>query len=101
VPGSIYAGALISCSAVAAFATPKLAKREVASLSCNFGNWRDNAHSYHIPVVNMMISYGLAWSIGFGGAFVSETIAEWSVELGLSDRPALGAIVIVTLFETV
>ena len=100
-PVSIYVGALMLCPAIAAFATLKITGREVRTLPWNFGNWRDNIHSYLIPVIYVTISYVLAWTLGFGGAFDGETIAEWSDELGLSSAPFLGAGVMVLLFATV
>lgn len=100
-PVSIYVGALMWCPAIAAFATLKLTRREVVSLPWSFGNWRDNIQSYLVPVIYVTLSYALAWSLGFGGAFDTETIAEWSEELGLSGTPWLGAIVMVILFATI
>lgn len=100
-PASIYVGALMWCPAIAAFATLKIAGREIASLPWSFGNWRDNIHAYLVPVAYVSIAYALAWAFGFGGAFDSETIAEWSDELGLSNTPILGAVIMAVLLATV
>lgn len=100
-PVSIYVGALMWCPAIAAFVTLKITGRKVASLPWNFGAWRDNIQSYLVPVVYVSASYAIAWTLGFGGAFDSETIAEWAAELGLSSTPWVGAIIMVVLFATI
>ncbi|MCA8901006.1 MAG: CPBP family intramembrane metalloprotease [Hyphomonas sp.] len=100
-PVSIYVSALMWCPAVAAFATLKLTGRNIASLPWNIGTWRDNIQSYLVPVAYVSISYALAWALGFGGAFDSGTISDWSQELGLQDTPILGAALMAALFATI
>lgn len=100
-PVSIYVGALMWCPAIAAFFTLKVTGRKVASLPWQFGNWRDNVQSYLAPVIYVSVSYVIAWGLGFGGAFDSETIAEWAGELGLSDTPLLATGLMVALLATI
>ena len=100
-PVSIYVGALMWCPAIAAFLTLKTTGRKISSLPWGIGNWRDNIQSYMVPVAYVTISYALAWTLGFGGAFDSNTISEWSAELGLHDMPILGVTLMIALFATV
>ncbi|WP_370336637.1 CPBP family intramembrane glutamic endopeptidase [Parvularcula marina] len=100
-PVSIYVGALMWCPALAGFLTLKLTGRRISSLPWGIGNWRDNIQSYLVPVAYVSISYALAWSFGFGGAFDNETIAEWSAELGLQETPIRGAALMVALFASI
>jgi len=100
-PVSIYVGALMWCPAIAAFATLNLRGRKISSLPWSIGNWRGNIQSYLVPVMYVSISYALVWMLGFGGAFDSETIAEWSNELGLSETPIAAAALMVILYGTV
>ena len=100
-PASIYVGALMWCPAIAGFLTLKITGRKIASLPWGGGNWRDNIQSYLAPVAYVSISYVIAWSLGFGGAFDGDTISEWSAELGLSDTPIAGAALMVALLATV
>lgn len=100
-PASIYVGALMWCPAIAAFLTLKLTGRRIASLPWSIGNWRDNIQSYLVPVAYVTISYGIAWAAGFGGALDSDTITEWSEELGLPDSPVMAAALMVALLATI
>lgn len=100
-PNSIYVGALMWCPAVAAFLTLKVTGRKIASLPWSIGNWRDNIAAYLVPVAYVTISYVIAWSLGFGGAFDVETIAEWSEELGLGGSPIPAALLMVVLLASV
>lgn len=100
-PASIYVGALMWCPAIAAFLTLKLTGRRIASLPWSIGNWRDNIQSYLVPVAYVTISYAIAWAAGFGGALDSDTITEWSEELGLPDSPVVAALLMVGLLATI
>lgn len=82
-PASIYVGALMWCPAMAAFITLKIRGRGLDSLPWQWGKWSYNWQGYFLPLLYVTVAYVLVWTLGFGGAPNSDTITEWSEELGL------------------
>ena len=84
-PSSIYIGALMMCPAIASFITLKLKKRSISKLPWRLKRTKYLKLSYLLPIGYITISYVLIWVFGFGDFGNQETIAEWSLELGLKE----------------
>jgi len=82
-PASIYIGVLMISPALAALLTLKIKGSSISSLPWRFHNWKYMRLGYLTPVLYVAISYALIWILGFGDVFNTETLMEWSNELGL------------------
>ncbi|WP_027075661.1 CPBP family intramembrane glutamic endopeptidase [Maribacter antarcticus] len=84
-PTSIYVGALMISPALAAFITIKIKKRPISSLPWSLKDLKYLKRSYVTPILYVSIAYVLIWLFGFGNLINTETIAQWSDELGIAE----------------
>lgn len=84
-PTSIYVGALMISPALAAFITLKIKKRPISSLPWSLKDLKYLKRSYVTPILYVSIAYVLIWLFGFGNLINTETIAQWSDELGIAE----------------
>lgn len=101
-PTSIYVGALMISPALAAFITLKIQKRPLSSLPWSLNKLKYLKLSFLMPILYVSIAYVLIWMFGFGSFINSETISEWSDQLGIdSSNQTLLIIVMILLLLTV
>jgi membrane protease YdiL (CAAX protease family) len=101
-PTSIYVGALMISPAMAAFITLKIQKRPLSSLPWSLNKLKYLKLSFLMPILYVSIAYVLIWMFGFGSFINSETISEWSDQLGIdSSNQTLLIIVMILLLLTV
>lgn len=84
-PTSIYVGLLMITPALASFLTLKIKRRPISSLPWSFKNLNYLKLSYFTPILYISMAYILLWIFGFGSFFNTETITEWSAELGIGE----------------
>lgn len=84
-PTSIYVGLLMMCPALASFLTLKIKGRPISSLPWSLKNLTYLKLSYFTPILYVSIAYLLLWLFGIGSFFNTETITEWSGELGIGE----------------
>jgi len=94
-PTSIYIGGLMLSPALAAVLTLKIKGRSISSLPWSLKNWKYMRLGYLTPVLYVTVSYALIWIFGLGEIFNTETIKEWSNELGLKDSSS--TVVMITM----
>ncbi|WP_228236531.1 CPBP family intramembrane glutamic endopeptidase [Allomuricauda sp. M10] len=82
-PTSIYVGLLMISPALAAFLTLKIKKRPISSLPWSLKDLKYLKLSFFTPILYVSIAYALLWVFGFGSFVNTETITEWSNELGI------------------
>lgn len=101
-PTSIYVGALMISPAMAAFITLKIQKRPLSSLPWSLFKLKYLKLSFLMPILYVSMAYVLIWMFGFGSFINSETISEWSDQLGIdSSNQTLLIIVMILLLLTV
>jgi len=101
-PTSIYVGALMISPALASFITLKIRGRSLSSLPWNLKKTKYLKRSYFIPILYVSIAYMLIWIFGFGNPINSETLTEWSSELGIdSSNKTVLMVVMIFLLLTV
>ena len=84
-PTSIYVGALMISPALATFITLIIQKRPLSSLPWGLKELKYLKLSFLTPILYVSIAYVLIWMLGFGSFVNTETISEWSAELGISN----------------
>lgn len=92
-PTSIYVGLLMISPALAAFLTLKIKKRPVSSLPWNLKDLKYLKLSFFTPILYVSIAYALLWVFGLGNLANTETITEWSNELGIGESNQMLVIV--------
>jgi membrane protease YdiL (CAAX protease family) len=101
-PTSIYVSALMMSPALATFITLKIRKRPVSSLPWNVKDLKYLKLSYFTPILYVSVAYVLIWLFGFGSLVNTESIAQWSDELGIAESSqALVITVMIFLLLTV
>jgi len=101
-PASIYVGALMLCPALAAIVTLIINGKPISSLPWNLKDWKYIRLSYLVPVLYVVVAYGLIWILGFGGVPKENTVLNWSKELGMENSSTtLVLIIMFTLLATV
>lgn len=101
-PTSIYVGALMISPALASFITLLIRKRPISSLPWSLKELKYLKLAYFTPILYVSIAYVLIGLFGFGGFFNTESIQEWSNELGIdSSNQTLVLIAMVFLLLTV
>tara|TARA_R110002073_G_scaffold139232_2_gene289238 strand:+ start:15381 stop:16235 length:855 start_codon:yes stop_codon:yes gene_type:complete len=98
-PTSIYVGALMISPALAAFITLKIRKRPISSLPWRLNHRKHIKYAYFTPILYVSCAYVLIWLLGFGSLINSETIAQWSAELGIdsTNQPLVIGVMILLL----
>ncbi len=94
-PASIYVGLLMMCPALASIITLKIRGRSVNTLPWTLRNIRYLFASYLVPALYITIAYLIIWGFRLGGAFNSDTILDWSKELGIDKIH--GSLVMITM----
>jgi len=84
-PTSIFVGSLMMSPALAAFITLKIKKRPISSLPWSLKELKYLKFSYITPILYVSIAYALIVLFGFGNLMNTETIMQWSNELGIDD----------------
>mgnify|MGYP000349313354 CR=1 FL=1 len=82
-PTSLYIGGLMISPALATILTLKIKGRPLSSLPWSLKNWKYMSLGYLTPMLYVSVSYALIWIFGLGDIFNTETLKEWSSELGL------------------
>lgn len=101
-PTSIYVGSLMISPALAAFLTLKIKKRPISNLPWSIKNLKYLKISYLTPILYVSIAYVLLGLFGLGGFTNTQTIIEWSNELGIDEsNQTLVVTVMVLLLLTV
>ncbi len=84
-PTSIFVGSLMISPALAAFITLKIKKRSISSLPWSIKELKYLKFSYITPILYVSIAYALIVLFGFGNLINTETVIQWSNELGIDD----------------
>lgn len=84
-PTSIYVGALMICPALASFMTLRIRKRPISGLPWKLKELKYLRRAYLTPVLYVSIAYVLIWLFGFGSFVNTETVLDWSNELGIDN----------------
>ncbi|WP_117879575.1 CPBP family intramembrane glutamic endopeptidase [Aureibaculum luteum] len=101
-PTSLYVGSLMISPALAAFITLKIKKRPISSLPWSLKRLKYLKLSYITPILYVSIAYPLIWLFGLGKIINTETITDWSNELGIAEsNQSLVIIVMIVLLLTV
>lgn len=101
-PTSIYVGALMISPALASFITLLIRKRTIASLPWGLKELKYLKLAYFTPILYVSIAYALIGIFGFGGFINTESVLEWSNELGIdSANQTLVLVVMIFLLLTV
>jgi membrane protease YdiL (CAAX protease family) len=101
-PTSIYVSALMMSPALATFITLKIRKRPISSLPWNVKDLKYLKLSYFTPILYVSIAYVLIWLFGFGSLINTESIAQWSDELGIAEsNQALVITIMIFLLLTI
>lgn len=101
-PTSIYVGALMLSPALAAMLTLIIQKRPLSQLPWSLKELRYLKLAYVSPVVYISLAYFIIWMFGFGQFYNTNSIIEWSKELGIDEsNPILVAFVMIFLLATV
>ena len=102
MPTSHYVGPLMWSPAIAAMLTLLIQRRKISSLPWQWGKWRFNLSAFLVPVLYIAMAYAVIWGAGLGGFPNSETLTEWSAELGLEGySPTTVAIVMILIVGTI
>ncbi len=101
-PTSIYVGALMLSPALASIITLKIRKRPVSHLPWSLKEFKYLRPAYITPILYVSIAYVFIWLFGFGNVINTETILQWSNELGIeSAHRTLVVAVMIFLLLTV
>ncbi len=96
-PASIYVGALMLSPALASIITLKIKKRSIASLPWRLKELKYLGRSYVTPILYVSIAYVFIWLFSFGNLINTETILQWSDELGIERAHQTIVIVVMIL----
>ncbi len=96
-PTSKYVGFLMLSPMFATLVTLKIKGRSIKTLPWQLQNWKFLGFGYLIPVLYITIAYVLLWILGFGDILNTETLAEWSVELGFEETNTTGTLIVMIL----
>ncbi|RZJ55068.1 MAG: CPBP family intramembrane metalloprotease [Flavobacterium sp.] len=100
-PASIFVGLLMMCPALASIITLRIKGRSVKNLPWKLKKNEYLFLSYIIPVLYITIAYLLIWLLGYGTIFNTETLIDWSKELGITNHKPMVIVIMVVLLATV
>ena len=100
-PTSKYVGFLMLSPMFATLVTLKIKKRSIKSLPWQLQNWKFLRSGYLMPVLYITIAYAALWILGLGDIINTETLAEWSGELGFEETNTTGTLIVMVLLLAV
>jgi membrane protease YdiL (CAAX protease family) len=100
-PTSKYVGFLMLSPMFATLVTLKLKGRSIKSLPWQLQNWKFFGLGYLVPVLYISIAYALLWVFGLGDILNTDTLAEWSGELGFEETNTTGTLIVMVLLLAV
>ena len=83
----LYVVALMWCPGLSALITSWLLDRPLANLGWQWGKTKYQLWSYLIPMTYAFIAYVIIWSVGWGGFYNDEFVANISSSFGWSQLP--------------